>query len=562
MSGRDVHHRGRSWGDWLRLAVAVALIHLVLIQPNHPHAMTWGALRLFPLELPVILIALLAAPRALLLPLRLALATFLTIMPVVKLADYGTHTAYSRGFNLILDVHLLPSAWELTTGAIGIPLAALAVLAALAAIVALGALMWWATGQVAALRLPRAAALTLGVAAIPAVTLAAIDIARTPFNPPGAAFTARLAGEHVARIVATRSDLARFADVAASDPFAGLAPETVMADLSGRDVLILFVESYGRSALDNPRYRPTILPRLEGIEADLAAAGLAMRSAWVTAPMVGGQSWLAHASVLSGLWIDSQLRNQALLASPRRTLLHYARDAGWRTVAITPAIVRPWPEGGFFGYDAIHAAADLGYRGLPFNWVTMPDQFTLKAFERLELLRSDRPPLFAKIALISSHAPWTPVPELVAWDLIGDGRIFDEMAQAGDPPEVVWRDRDRVRDQFRLALDYSLEVVGSFAQRHAAATPVMIVLGDHEPAPFVAEIDSFDVPIHVIGPAEVVERAAEWGWTEGLVPGDGAPVWTMDRLRDILLATFTPGAELAGRLARDTTGSGSEGLAR
>ena len=36
-------------------------------------------------------------------------------------------------------------------------------------------------------------------------------------------------------------------------------------------------------------------------EARLAAAGLAMRSGYLTAPMVGGQSWLAHASLLSGL---------------------------------------------------------------------------------------------------------------------------------------------------------------------------------------------------------------------------------------------------------------------
>jgi hypothetical protein len=40
----------------------------------------------------------------------------------------------------------------------------------------------------------------------------------------------------------------------------------------------------------------------------------------------------------------------------------------------------------------------------------------------------------------------------------------------------------------------------------------------------------------------VVERAADWGWTPGLVPGAGAPVWTMDRLRDVLLESFTPAA--------------------
>ena len=102
-----------------------------------------------------------------------------------------------------------------------------------------------------------------------------------------------------------------------------------------------------------------------------------MRSGFLTAPMVGGQSWLAHASLLSGLWIDNQGRYRALLASPRRTLLHLAQAAGWRTAAVMPAITLAWPEAGYFGYDRVLAAADLGYRGLPFNWVTMPDQFTL-----------------------------------------------------------------------------------------------------------------------------------------------------------------------------------------
>ena len=47
-----------------------------------------------------------------------------------------------------------------------------------------------------------------------------------------------------------------------------------------------------------------------------------------------------------------------------------------------PAITLPWPEADWFGYDRVLAARDLGYRGQPFNWVTMPDQFTLAAFER------------------------------------------------------------------------------------------------------------------------------------------------------------------------------------
>jgi hypothetical protein len=62
-----------------------------------------------------------------------------------------------------------------------------------------------------------------------------------------------------------------------------------------------------------------------------------------------------------------------------------AQGAGFRTAAVMPQITLPWPEAALMGFDTVLAAADLGYRGLPFNWVTMPDQFTLAAFERMEL---------------------------------------------------------------------------------------------------------------------------------------------------------------------------------
>ncbi|MCC5955826.1 MAG: hypothetical protein JJU07_06975, partial [Natronohydrobacter sp.] len=43
------------------LISATAILWLILIQPNHPAAMTWGALRMFPLELPALLAALILA---------------------------------------------------------------------------------------------------------------------------------------------------------------------------------------------------------------------------------------------------------------------------------------------------------------------------------------------------------------------------------------------------------------------------------------------------------------------------------------------------------------------
>lgn len=533
-----------------RLVLATLLLHLVLIQPNHPQAMTWGALLLFPLELPALLLALVALParwRGTAL-LRGGLVAVLLLIVLAKLADYGTFVAFNRAFNALVDMHLLHAAWMLGSGSIGVPLAAAAVLAAALALVGLAWGLWWAMGEWARVAPGPVLSAVAGLAALAAAAVAVAEIGKAlriwqlPADPPGAAFTARVGYERVVFYRAALRDLEEFRAEAAADGFRDLPPGVVLDRIGPHDVLLVYVESYGRSSFDNPLYAGTHMSTLADIEARLEAQGLAMRSAFLTAPMVGGQSWLAHGAMASGLWTDNQRRYQAMLASGRRTLFHKAAAAGFHTAAVMPAITMAWPEAEFFGFDTILPAAALGYRGLPFNWVTMPDQFTLKALER-RLLEgapgTDRAPVFAQVALISSHAPWVPVPELIAWEDIGDGTVFNEMALSDDPPAVVWRDHDRVRDQFRKAVDYTLQVVGAWAERHADRPALMVVLGDHEPAPFVAQTPGFDVPIHIIGPPELIGLIDDWGWHPGLLPGTDAPVWRMDAFRDRFLDAFS-----------------------
>ena len=533
------------------LSAAAVILLLVLVAPNHPAALTPGALLVFPLELPVILLALVALPSSgrLGLTVQSVIVLAITSVTVLKLADFATFVAYGRGFNPLVDLHLVSAAWHLGSGTLGVPLAGLAVATGAAGLAVLVWLTWWATGRWRATSPPPVIRGAAAVAAVPCALLAAAEIGdamgrwKLPFDPAGTAFTARVAVERAAMARKTLAGLRAFRTAAANDPFDGAGP--LLDRIGERDVLITFIESYGASSLTNARYAPRHRATLAQIEERLAARGLAMRSGWLEAPMIGGQSWLAHATLATGLWIPDQRAYGAALQSGRRSLFHVAQENGFDSVAVMPAITMDWPEAGFMGFDRVLPAAELGYRGQPFNWVTMPDQFTLSALDRLVLQGSpgtDRPPVFVQVALISSHAPWTPVPDLVDWDSVGDGRVFDAIATSGDPPEVVWRDRDRVRAQFRKAVDYSLRTVGAYAERHADDPPLMIVLGDHQPARFVSEDDSFAVPVHVIGPPRLVARFAEWGWGAGLVPDGDATVWRMDRFRDRFLSAFSRGA--------------------
>jgi hypothetical protein len=142
--------------------------------------------------------------------------------------------------------------------------------------------------------------------------------------------------------------------------------------------------------------------------------------------------------------------------------------------------------------------------------------------------------------MVSSHSPWAPLPTMVGWNELGDGSIFAPMANEGDPPTVVWRDLDRVREQYAKSLEYSLGTLISYVQTYGDDNLVLVFLGDHQPAPEVTGPGgNHDVPITIVTrDRALLDRIADWHWTDGLRPDPHAPVWRMDTFRDRFLATF------------------------
>jgi len=506
--------------------------------------MSWRALLVFPLELPAILLALFALGQSR--PgyfFRIALVGTLTVIATLKAADFAMYVALNRGFNLVADFPLIGSLYQLVVGAFGVAAAVLAVIAAVASIIGLALAIWWASGVWARLSKPVPMAVISGCAACVAAAISIGDIGNrmgawsTPWQLPGTAFTARLGVERYEMIRDTVADLRAFRDAARNDPF---AQQVGLFDQVDRDVIVVFVESYGRTSLDTPFYADTHLRTLEAAETSLETLGLSMASTILRSPTQGGQSWLAHASFANGLWVDNQTSYRAALGSGRQTLFHLAAEAGFHTAAVMPQITLDWPESQTMGFETILAAADLGYRGAAFNWVTMPDQFTYAAMDRL--LRENRPtdaPLFIQLATGSSHAPWVPIPDLIEWQDIGDGTVFDPIVAAGDPPSVVWRDHDRVRAQYRLAIDYALQAVFSYAALHAENPPLMLIIGDHQAAGFVALDERPHVPMHVIGPEELVNLVTDDGFSPGLIPSGDVALRDMSDMRAHLLRALS-----------------------
>lgn len=533
---------------WLRPAAtrvmtvaAGALLLAALLVPNQLAHLTPAAFLRIPLEglLAVTLVVLLPAGR------RIAAAVagaFAGALAILKVVDMGFFSILARPFDPVLD-------WSLLAAAVGFLTDQVGRRGAVAAAVAAGvlAVVVIVLTALSAVRLSRplarhrrpvtAATIALGAAWI-ACALIGVQIV------PGVPVAAH-EYDRVLQVGTSLRDRHEFAAEASVDEFRGTPGTDLLTALRGKDVLIVFVESYGRDAVEDPSLAPPVVAELASGQQRLEAAGFEARSGFLTSPTAGGASWLAHATLLSGLWVDNQQRYRTLVSSDRLTLNRAFQRAGWRTVAVMPGIFETWPEGAFFGYDEVYDHHALGYRGPRLNWGVIPDQYTMAAFEQAERsgsARPARPPVMAEIALLSSHVPWTPVAPLVDWDRVGDGSVFDTVPATGDPAEEVLRDPERVRAAYGQAVAYSLRTLISYVETYGDDDLVLLFLGDHQPATMITgDRASMDVPIAIVSrDRAVLDRAAGWGWDSGLRPGPEAPVWPMDEFRDRFLTTYGP----------------------
>src|SRR5262249_12794011 len=385
-----------------------------------------------------------------------------------------------------------------------------------------------------------AAIRAIAVLAVAWVTCAALGAQLVPGVPVASRSAASLVYDRVLQVNAGLHDSQGVATQLAGDRFHNPPGKDLLTGLRGKDVLVTFVESYGRSAVEDPQFAPQVDAVLDAGTRRLAAAGFASRSAFLTSSTAGGGSWLAHASLFSGLWINNQQRYGHLVSGDRLTLPRAFARGGWRTVSIEPAVHGAWPERQFYGYDRGYDQQGLGDRGPRFSYAPMPDQYLFSTLQRTER-RPGHAPLMAELTLVSSHTPWTPIPRLIDWNDVGDGSAFGRpTARQGGPASSVLGSPTRLRTAYRQSIEYSLSTVISYVERYGDDNLVLVVLGDHQPDPIItAPGAGRDVPITIVArDRAVLDRISGWGWQDGLRPGPGAPVWRMDAFRDRFLTAF------------------------
>jgi phosphatidylglycerophosphate synthase len=517
--------------------LALLLVWAALVAPSEPKHLGLAAFARLPLELLVVVAAaalLPATPRRV---VAVAAGAVLSVLLLVKVLDLGFFTAFNRPFDPVSDWAYAGSGAETLRDAVGDSSANL-VLAGLALLV----LALLVLPALALLRVTRVAAVRRVWALRAAVALGVVWVALRAAGAPVASTSATaLAVDQVQAVHAGLQAREVLAAAIARDRFATVPGEQLLEGLRGKDVLLVFVESYGRVAVQDSSVAPGVGAVLDRGTDELRGAGVSARSAFLTSSTFGGLSWLAHATLQSGVRIGTQRGYGQLVHSDRLTLAGAFERAGWRAVGAMPANKRAWPEGStFYGFDEIYDRRNLGYRGPGFSLSSMPDQYVFEALRRRELAPRDRPPVFAELDLLSSHAPWTRIPSLVPWEDVGDGSVFARVPAYESSESALLDDPERARAAYGRSIEYALSTVVSFARRHGGERLVLVVVGDHQPATVITgQGAGHDVPVSVIArdPA-VLDRIAGWGWQDGLRPDQQAPVWPMEAFRDRFLTAF------------------------
>ncbi|GLY04312.1 hypothetical protein Acsp01_46910 [Actinoplanes sp. NBRC 101535] len=523
--------------------LAAGVLFVALLWPNVLKRLTLGNFARIPIEAAIALLVLIFLPRRVRVVVGTLLGVMLGWLVVEKSLDMGFFETLARPFDPVLDWVLFDDAYGFVRDSYGqasaYGAAAGIVLLPLVVIV----LCVWALLRLAAVgaRHRRGTAAAMGTVTLAWALTLTLGVQFFDSIPVAARSSATYAYDRAWQARAGIANEAEFAKEVNVDAFGGVPADQLLTGLKGKDFVLTFVESYGRNAVEAPEMAPGVDAVLDGGTQKLEQAGFAARSGWLTSPTFGGNSWLAHSTLMSGLWINNQGRYRNLTASNRLTLASAFKKASWDTVSVMPGATRAWPEGGFYGFNRVWDSRNLGYQGPKFSWAQMPDQYTLKQLAEREYTKPGRQPLMVEMPLISSHTPWAPVPTyLEDWDQVGDGSVYADQVANGTRKADIWSSTSKVRREYGRSIEYTLTSLINWVEKYGDDNLVMVFLGDHQPSSVVAGQDaSHDVPITILAkdPA-VLDKIADWNWSEGLRPATDAPVWPMSDFRDRFLTAY------------------------
>jgi hypothetical protein len=482
-------------------------------------------------------IAAVARPQMIALSSAARVLGVLTVtMALLNLVDAATPTLLGRDLNIYWDLPHLPSLFGLAEEAVGFwrTTGAIALFGATILLLIGGTVWIWR--QVLPVLTDRRIA--LGFAVVLSAVLSAAAFMPAEERPLATWFGLDIVHQSCAFVRGWRApnDGGYYAAALAVPA----PPRSDLAGLKGRDVYLVYLESYGTTVFDTPEFRAGLNESLSQFETALRNAGYTIASNRLISPTFGGGSWLAHATMASGIRLDDPTLYTLLIDSGRKLLPAYFKDAGWRTIDIAPGIKAPSPRAmAAWGFDREIFASGLDYRGPSFGWFAIPDQFTLDRAATMRSALGRSPPVFTQVILVSSHIPFAPVPPYLAdWD---DSSSFASVPAAAMQDILRQPEWSRLAPAYLNSLRYDFAALRGWLTQRMSGDGLVILLGDHQPPAIVGGRPQppWTVPIHVLSrdPELIAPFFAE-GYVSGLFPTQAPPHPGMETFLGRFLAIF------------------------
>ena len=509
----------RAW-NWVGLLAALVLLNGSVTFHN-----IWPTLGVhWPGELSVelaVLLLLLAVSNTWLGSTRpwviVSLSGLVVLFALSRYGEVTTQALYGRDVNLYWDAPRLVSVVEMLARVARTWQIVAVCGGAVLVLTPLYLLARWSLRQIdAALHDSRAVRLGLGIgSALLLASFLAQELSdQAPRIPRFSIPVSRTYADQFARIADALSNRRAARVLPPSAPL-----HSTLTALSGNDVVLVFLESYGSVTYDRPEYRRQLQPARDRLAAAIEDSGRSVASAFVTSPTFGGESVFAHLSLLSGIEVRDSTLYALLMTQKRPTLVSLFKAAGYRAVAVMPGMQHDWPEGAFYGFDDIYDATKLHYRGPEFGWWRIPDQYSLAALDARELQQHPRKPLFVFFPTVSTHIPFRPIPPMQPdWRRVLSTQPYDPAPlQHAFAQRTNWTD---MGESYVSSVAYFFDVLTSYLRERANDNLLLIVLGDHQPAANVSgEGASWDVPVHIMTKrTEIVEALEHQGFRSGLTP--------------------------------------------
>ena len=286
------------------------------------------------------------------------------------------------------------------------------------------------------------------------------------------------------------------------------------------NVYFLVVEAYGQvlSTWDMTASYRELMARSQAV---LEASGYRMRTAYSTAPVHGGRSWLSTSTMQTGIRIDQPTSYAAFEASARRipTLAGFFKEQGYHTASLEPGTKARVgvSDGDLYAHETRVEGTRLAYRGEPSGFGGIPDQYSLETF-RSRFLPGIQEPRYVFYMSVSTHFPWT-------------AETVPSFQGGADWPPLAGTSAigSDLRRWYMRSIEYTWRTLLDLLVADRSPDIVVVIVGDHQPrleSNQPGEV-TLETPIHVLSrDGEFVERLMDRGFEPGLYaePGRREPL--------------------------------------